>query len=308
MDVINALQSVASPALDRAFLWITNLGSEQTYIVLLVVTFVAIDASAGRKIAIAFLAGYHLNQLLKGTFTTARPFELDPAVARSPEAVATALGAGFPSGHAQASTTFWGLAAAYARRSWFTLLASVLIAVVSISRLYLGLHLPVDVIGGILIGLVVVALGVTIARAVDRTSGRGTRSALRGTREPRSAPVRVRSERAWVIVLGIAVPLALHLLLPTPESALFMGAGAAFITGPEFVRHETRGPWLGRAVLAVLGVAVVFGVLAATSATIPDDLRHSAVGSYFRYLVVGYAGTVLVPLLGRLLRLSPART
>lgn len=290
MDVIHALQSVASPALDDLFLWVTNLGSEQAYIVLLVLTYVAIDAHAGRRIAIAFLAGFHLNQILKGTFTTARPFELDPAVARSPEAVATALGAGFPSGHAQAATTFWGLAAAYAKRRWFTLAASLVIAAVALSRLYLGVHLPVDVIGGILIGMLVVLLAVVAFRATSRPTFRR----------------RLASGRAWVIVVGIALPLALHLLLPTPESALFMGAAAAFVTGPEWVRHETRGPWLGRAGLAVIGLAVVFGVLAGTSAVIPDDLRHSAVGSFFRYLVVGYAGTVLVPWLGRILRLTPA--
>ena len=289
MDVIHALQSVASPALDGLFLWVTNLGSEQTYIVLLVVTYLAVDARAGRKIAVAFLAGYHLNQLLKGTFTTARPFELDPAVARSPEAVATALGAGFPSGHAQAATTFWGMAAVSAKRRWFTLIAAFVIAAVALSRLYLGVHLPVDVIGGILIGMLVVLLAVVAFRAAARPAVRH----------------RTASGRAWISVLGIALPLALHLLLPTPESALFMGAAAAFVTGPEWVRHETRGPWFGRAGLAVIGIAVVFGVLAGTSAVIPDDLRHSAVGSFFRYLLVGYAGTVLVPWLGRILRLTP---
>ena len=289
MDVIHALQSVASPALDDLFLWVTNLGSEQTYIVLLVVTYLAVDARAGRKIAVAFLAGYHLNQLLKGTFTTARPFELDPAVARSPEAVATALGAGFPSGHAQAATTFWGLAAVFAKRRWFTLIAAFVIAAVALSRLYLGVHLPVDVIGGILIGMLVVLLAVVAFRAAARPAVRH----------------RPASGRAWISLLGIALPLALHLLLPTPESALFMGAAAAFVTGPEWVRHETRGPWFGRAGLAVIGIAVVFGVLAGTSAVIPDDLRHSAVGSFFRYLLVGYAGTVLVPWLGRILRLTP---
>ncbi|MFO7545061.1 MAG: phosphatase PAP2 family protein [Trueperaceae bacterium] len=291
MDVIHALQSVASPALDRVFLWVTNLGSEQTYIVLLVVTYIAIDARAGRKIAIAFLAGFHLNQILKGTFTTARPFELDPAVARSPEAVATALGAGFPSGHAQAATTFWGLAAAYAKRRWFALVASLVIAAVALSRLYLGVHLPVDVIGGILIGMLVVLLAIAASRLASRAVVRR----------------RLESGRVWLIAFGIAIPLALHLLLPTPESALFMGAGAAFVTGPELVRHQTRGPWFGRAALALIGVAVVFGVLAGTSAAIPDDLRHSAVGSFFRYLVVGYAGTVLMPLLGRVMLPSPVR-
>lgn len=283
MDIIIALQSFASPALDAVVLVITNLGGEQAYVALLVLTYIGVDAKVGRRLASYFLAGAYGMELLKDLFATPRPFEVDPSVARSQAAVDTAPGASFPSGHALLATAFWGLAASYVRRGWFTALAVLMIVAVSLSRLYLGVHFPSDVIGGVLIGLAVVAAG----RSLDRLRWRWT-------------PL-------LIVLAGVLVPLALHLLLPTAASGLYMGALAAFIVGPEFVRHRTDGPWLGRAILSVIGLALVFAALAASSAFIPDSVRHSALGSFVRYFLIGCMGTMLVPALGRWTGLVPSR-
>src|SRR5690606_29923802 len=99
-------QGAASPALDSLMLAVTQVGSEQAYVALLVVAFVAVDAERGRSLALTLLTGFYLNQLLKDAFFTQRPFQIDPTVARSEAAVATAPGNGFPSGHAQGTATF----------------------------------------------------------------------------------------------------------------------------------------------------------------------------------------------------------
>ncbi len=283
MDVIIALQSFASPILDAVVLVITNFGGEQAYVALLVLTFIGVDANVGRRLASYFLAGAYGMELLKDLFATPRPFEVDPTVARSQAAIDSAPGASFPSGHALLVTVFWGLAASYVRRGWFTALAVLLIVLVSLSRLYLGVHFPSDVVGGVLLGVVLVAAG----RALDR---------LHWWRW-----------RPWlVVVFGVLGPLALHLLVPSDSSGLFLGALAAFLVGPELVRHRTDGPWLGRIVLSVIGLALVGAALAASSALIPDDVRHSALGSFARYFLIGCVGTMLVPALGRLMRLAPS--
>lgn len=282
MGLIHALQGAASPALDAIMLGITQLGSEQAYVVLLVVAFVAVDAERGRSLALTLLAGYYANQLLKAAFFTQRPFQIDPSVARSAAAVATAPGSGFPSGHAQGTATFWALAAAYARRGWFTALAVTVVALVSLSRLYLGVHLPVDVVGGLAVGLATVGVSLYLQR--------------RG----------VAPGRAATVVLGLLAPLALHLLAPTEDSGLLLGSFAAFAVGPELVRHRTSGPVAGRAALAALALALAFGALLGSSALLPEAVKRSALGSFARYLVIGGVGTVLVPWLGRALRLTPA--
>jgi membrane-associated phospholipid phosphatase len=283
MELIYALQDVASPALDRVMLLVTNLGSEQGYVLLLILGFVVVDARLGRSLAVVFLSGMYLNAVLKLAFSTQRPFEIDPTVARSAAAIETAPGSGFPSGHAQGAMTFWGTAATFVRRSWFTLLAAVVVALVSVSRLYLGVHLPIDVIGGLAIGMLVVVVGVAVQRSGARLS------------------------RPLVLVGGVLVPFVLQLALPTDNSGVFLGGLAAFIVGPELIRHETRGPLLGRIVLGVIAVALVFGVLMASSALLSEEVKRSVVGSFVRYLVLGLCGTALVPYLGRVSGLTPAR-
>lgn len=282
MEVIHALQSVASPTLDRAMLLVTQLGSEQAYIVLLLIAYVGVDARVGRRLALYFLAGFYLNEQLKALFHTPRPFTIEPGVVRSQAALATAKGNGFPSGHAQSSTTFWGLAAVYGRRAWLTAVAVLLVVVVSLSRLYLGVHLPVDIVGGILVGLAVVSAGA----AIDR--------------------LRLAPRRSTVLLLGLGLPLAVHLLLPTPDSGVLMGALAAFVIGPELLPHDTRGPWPGRVALSVVGIVLVFAVQLGTSLLLPDAVRHGPFVAFARYLGVGLTGTLLVPALGRALRWTPA--
>lgn len=282
MDLIHALQSVANPTLDAVMLLVTQLGSQQAYIALLVIAYLGVHAGRGRALALYVVAGFYLNQQLKGLFDTQRPFELDPTVVRSQGALDTALGSGFPSGHAQSTTTFWGLAAVFARRTWLTVVALAVIALVSLSRLYLGVHLPVDVLGGLLVGAAIVSLGAALAR---RRLDPGARATL---------------------VLGVVVPLGIHLAFPTPDSGLLMGAASAFAIGPVLVPWEARGAWPRRAAAAALGLVLVFAALLATSALVPDAIRHGTFGSYLRYLVVGGVGTMAAPALARALGLGGA--
>lgn len=280
METVRALQQVASPALDQLMLWITGLGSERAYVALLLIAYLGVGPSKGRRLAVYFLVGSYLNQQLKDLFETARPFELDPTVLRSEAAGETVQGSGFPSGHAQSSTTYWGLAALYVGRRIFTLLAILLIALVSISRVFLGVHFPVDVVGGVLLGLAVVSLGAGLDRLWYPPD-------------------------AWLgVMLGIAIPLLLHLLFPTPESNLILGGLAGFLTGPIFVIHRPPRSLLRRVLISLLGLVLVFGYLFGASAVLPGQVRDHALWGFIYYLALTYVGLVLVPLLGRALRLG----
>lgn len=281
MEIIRSLQSAASPALDNFMMFVTNFGHDQVYVAMLVIAFVAISANAGRRIAIYFLVGVYIMELLKLLFNMPRPFELDPSVLRSAEAGHTAAGSSFPSGHSLSIMLFWGLAASYVRKGWFSLLAAVIIALVAVSRIYLGVHFPIDVVVGLALGFAFVVAG----RLLDR---------VKWDLRP---PV--------IIALGIIVPLVFHLILPTANSGLYMGGLAAFVVGPEIIRHNTSGPLVKRLILVVIGLALVFAGLMGTSALIPEAIKYSAVGSYVRYLLVGVIGTVLVPYIGRWFKLVP---
>ena len=283
METIHLIQNIATPWLDTLMTWITDLGSEEAYIALMVVTYLAVDARAGRAIGIALMLSFMLNQAAKGFFDTPRPFELEPDIVRTERAAAGALGPGFPSGHAQSSLTFWGLAALLARRRWFTVLAAAIVALVAFSRLYLGVHVPLDVLGGLALGAAVVAVALAVVRA------------------------ELTPPRWLVLLVGLAVPFGLHLLAPTPESDLLMGALAALVVGPLLVPHRTDGPLWGRLGVAAIGLLLAFTVLVGSSQLLPEEVKRDPVGGFLRYFVLAASVTVLAPFVGAAFGWVPTR-
>lgn len=264
-------------------LFITNLGSEQVYIVLLVAIFLGVDARIGRRLGIFLLVSFYLNQQLKLLMDTPRPFVLDPTIARSQAAINSAGGGAFPSGHAQGATTFYGLLAFYFRKRWLWWLAALMVFLLSISRLYLGVHWLIDVVGGVVIGTAVIGLTMLVDTFVT--------NALR-------IPW-------WVtLILGIAIPLALNIFLPSPESGLLTGAFSAYMTAPLLLEHRAPKPLWKRIILALLGVVLVFAFLFSSSLLLPEEFKRDPIGSFVRYLLLGYVGLLLTPWLARLVGLS----
>lgn len=89
------------------------------------------------------------NGILKNVVAEARPFVHFPAIIPLDPAI-SAHSYSFPSGHASAS-----FAAAFGIRklgSPFGVLAILLAALIAFSRMYLGVHFPLDVLGGLLTG------------------------------------------------------------------------------------------------------------------------------------------------------------
>jgi len=126
-------------------------------------------------LVLAVPGGALLNRLLKLAFHRARPHFDDP--------ILTLTDYGFPSGHTMIASVLYGVVAAYLcaqtadwrRRVLVVAAASVLIALVGFSRIYLGAHYLSDVLAGMAEGLAWLSLCVTVVYAIwlrgDRTGG-----------------------------------------------------------------------------------------------------------------------------------------
>jgi undecaprenyl-diphosphatase len=108
---------------------------------------------SARMLLAATAGNILLNNVLKLFFDRARPsvFEWETHAASS----------SFPSGHAMSATVVYGtvayLLARLQKHRWARaitlLLAVIMVALICLTRLYLGVHYPSDVLGGIIVGL-----------------------------------------------------------------------------------------------------------------------------------------------------------
>ena len=138
-------------------------------------------AGAAAGIAAAVAVG------LKEAFDRARPPVADPSFV---SVVPPPGSDSFPSGHAaEAFAAATVLAALHPR---LRVPAFVLAALVALSRVYLGVHYPADVIVGAALGLVLGAVVVSIARRIARAAAQQEDLAAGGAeREPEGAPARL---------------------------------------------------------------------------------------------------------------------
>lgn len=102
------------------------------------------------------------NLLLKPLFDRGRPFAINPAVTLL---VPPPLDASFPSGHTAAS--FAAVFALKASGSALWKPALGLAAAIALSRLYLYVHWPSDVLGGALLGAAAGWMGAKLAEAIQ---------------------------------------------------------------------------------------------------------------------------------------------
>jgi membrane-associated phospholipid phosphatase len=137
-----------SPTLDWPFKAITLLGSEPFFLLFLPLIYWCIHRPIGARLAILFLLSAAINAIAKFMFGMPRPFAVDPSVLQ----LAAAGGNGFPSGHTQGAVVVWSYLAIRfdVRGLWW--LAGTFILFIPLSRLYLGVHFPVDLAGGYFIG------------------------------------------------------------------------------------------------------------------------------------------------------------
>lgn len=142
------IESIRSTQLTEIFKWITNLVSVPALVIVCLLIYGnRITRKEGNIIVLNLIVVAILNALLKLAFARNRPMGI-PLIEET--------GYSFPSGHSMISMAYFGLFIYLIYHSNFSpkkkwsmiVLFSFLILLIGISRIYLGVHYPSDVIGG----------------------------------------------------------------------------------------------------------------------------------------------------------------
>ncbi len=153
LKIIMYVQRIRSPFFDAFFSFISFFGTHYFFLFLLTFMYWCNNKKYASRIVVLFLISGWSNTVLKDIINHPRPYNLNPAVK-----IGGTSGPGLPSGHAQQSLVVFSALALWRRNPVFTCFAAVSVFMIALSRIYLGVHFPTDILGGWLIGAVILML------------------------------------------------------------------------------------------------------------------------------------------------------
>ena len=287
IEVIKSIQTITCAPLTWIAIFIHYVFNTGIYIAVIGIMFWGIDTKKGFKLGATLLFSTSLNVAIKNFFAVPRPFTIDPTVATG----ATETSYSFPSGHSQGAATFWPLFAGLQKKwpNWSKILVGLCLPLlVGLSRMYLGVHYPTDVIVGLALGFLI-SCGVLLFWD--------------------NIAVYVKPVRKSLKILVIALICFCLNAIPridTSSTALFFGftVGHIFITEKNSFSAKS-GTTLQKVLRIFLGFVIIAAIYLGLKIIFPGN--ESDLYQLFRFLrygIIGFSGTYLVPKLFVALKLA----
>ncbi len=256
MEFLRLLEEIRTGWLNGIMLAVTYLGSEIIFLAVALIFFWCVDKTRGYYLMSVGFVGTILNQFLKLYCRIPRPWVQDPQFTIVEEARAGADGYSFPSGHTQSAVGTYGSIAYTSRNRWVQVLCVAVAALVAFSRMYLGVHTPMDVGVSVVIGIILIF-------------------ALR--------PLFFKESGKYIPwMLGFMTVLAVGFLLyvefcPFPEEmdgenlasgmknaytllGALLGMVVVYIVDEKWLHFPIKAIWWAQLLKLVLGIALVLGV------------------------------------------------
>ena len=248
IEMIKWVQQFASPQIDQFFTWVTMLGEETVYIVLLTFLYWCVNKTLGRRLLFGLTLSVWTNGLIKTVLNFPRPIGTDGIRSLRVE---TATGSSFPSGHTQTVAVFMWMVGKEIQKKWFYVLGILLTLSVALSRVYLGVHWPKDVIGAVVVALIIGQIATAINRDIERSGN-------------------------YMPLFIITIIAAVTMIFFTEEAyiktvALLIGYVIGYALEENFVNFDVRGSIDLQLVKYIIGLAGIVGIKYGFSTFLPEN-------------------------------------
>ena len=272
------------PGLDDFFFWVSQLGGELFYIVLLLIIYWAYNKKEAIMATYILLIAIISNFWLKVIIAKERPPSSNWHVSADPPNYST------PSGHSQYSATLYGWFTARLKTRWMALIAIILTGLIGVSRVYIGVHYIEDVLLGWAFGIITILI------------------ILRFEKPARDFLSKYKSEN---LLLGLAlIGLLMTLIaaiLPQPPNdnfgaygGLTIGFALGLILEMRFVAFSNEGERWRLILRVAIGLILVIGAMGLLAMALPTELIWLRT---IRYILIAIIGVFIWPAIFKKLNL-----
>lgn len=298
MEILKFIQSLRLPFLDAFFSLATRLGEEIAFMAVGMIVFWCIDKFSGYYVLCGGFFGTLFNQFLKITFRIPRPWVLDPKFQIVESAREAASGYSFPSGHTQTSVGLFGSLSKLAKKPLFKILFIIPCVLVPFSRMYLGVHTPLDVLVSLIAALTIVFGFYPLFKKAES------------------------SPKTMYIILGVlsaltAAYLAYVCFYPFPREVFLpenienlnsaqknaftllgclLGLITVYFADSKFIKFETKAVWWAQIIKVIVGLGLVIAAKELLRAPLEAIIPHVLTARLVRYYIMVIIGGVLWPM------------
>ena len=137
----------------------TWFGEMNVVLIIIALIYLCVHKETGTYLLMGWSGNRVVNGVIKVTGCVYRPWIRDARIAPEANALATATGYSFPSGHSMnGASLFGGMAIRKGIKTGFRIVLWIMVGLVAFSRNFLGVHTPQDILVGTIVGVLVMFL------------------------------------------------------------------------------------------------------------------------------------------------------
>ena len=250
-----------------------------------------------------YMLGAAFNQIVKAIFMIPRPWVIDKNLTIVEAARGSATGFSFPSGHTQSAVLMYGGIASMIKKRGkviIAILAVLLMLAVGFSRMYLGVHTPLDVGVSLVTGAIILLIVM-----------RGDGSFAENKKFYLIATGLVGLAVVWLLIYIYTVCAKAEIpfysavekqemtVLCAKDAWTLLGTILGLLLGyfveTNYVKFSPKAVWWVQIIKVVVGLAVIIGLRVGLKGLLAM-ISESEATNCIRYFILAFVGLAVLPL------------